>query len=199
MSTATIPLPIPRPAGDSPAVRELCSRLVPATIPEYVPLSAPPWARPGECTENVERVVREHGGECELGWQLWETLPGVLLEAEFHAVWRGDRGQRLDITPKLELPHLERIAFLPDPVLIYKGRQIDNVRVALRDDPLIHKFIAAAERHFQLMNAGDLGSYTGPVRLSPRMRDAMRRQAMLGQQIVQKYYVPSSRTTQASS
>jgi hypothetical protein len=95
---------------------------------------------------------------------LWDKLPGVLLEAEFHAVWRDASGARVDVTPKA-IPGIDHIFFLPDPALDYKGRQIDNRRVAITGDPTVEEYIVAAEAWFDVLNRGERADMT-EVRVS---------------------------------
>jgi hypothetical protein len=180
--------PIPRPVADAPEVRALCERLVPGTAPFLIEVDdpPPPGAEPNDCTANIERVIEAHGGGIEYGWQLWETLPGVMIEAEFHAVWIDAAGTRRDVTPKAF--GITRIVFLPDPNLVYEGRQIDNVRVALRDDPLIHQLIEAAEQYYEATNRGELADFHGDLVLTPEMRGLLLRRLELERQIVQKYF-----------
>ncbi len=179
--------PFPRPVVDSSEVRELCGRLVPGEIPVILQVDAPAWAEPNECTSNVARVIESHGGGLEYGWQLWETLPGVMVEAEFHAVWIDDAGRRHDVTPK-ELPGITEIVFLPDADLVYEGRQIDNVRVPLRDDKLIRGFIRAAEDFYEVTNRGELAAYHGPLRFTPEMQAIAARRQRLELAILNRYY-----------
>lgn len=120
--------------------------------------------RLNECVANATDAANELGGRVELGWQVWETLPGVVLEAEFHAIWIDKEGRRRDVTPRAHA-HITEIAFLPDPELIYEGRQIDNYREAMRDDPLIHRYIELSEDHFDALNRGDLANVHGRIRL----------------------------------
>ena len=180
-------LPIPRPVVDTPEVRALCERLVAGTIPMLLKVDAPPWAQHNECVGNVESVIEIHGGAVEYGWQLWETLPGVLVEAEFHAVWVDADGRRLDVTPK-ELPGIKQIVFLPDPALVYDGRQIDNVRMPLKDDTLITEFIQTAERFYEVTNRDGLAAYHGELVLTPEMQMIQKRRGSLELMILDKYY-----------
>ena len=110
-----------------------------------------------------------------------------MIEAEFHAVWVDPDGNYRDVTPK-EMPGIKQILFLPDPALVYGGRQIDNVRVPLRDDALIKDFIKAAEQYYEATNRGELADYHGPMALSPEMRTLMGRLLKLQELIVQTYY-----------
>lgn len=182
-----MPPPVPKPMVDTPALRALCEMLAPGEIPMRVAVDTPPYAIPRECTQNVDAVIENLGGSSEYGWQLWETLPGVLLEAQFHAVWVGDDGRRFDVTPP-ELAGVRHTVFLRDPALEYGGQQIDNVRVALVDDPIVLEFIEAAKRFFELTNEGQLAGYHGELTLMPDMKAALARQQSLGLQIVSKYY-----------
>ena len=122
--------PFPKLPSDTLEVRALCARLVPGEIPVVLNVETVPGSEVNDCTANVERIVAGHGGRCQLGWQLWETLPGVMLEAEFHSVWVDPEGDLREVTPKAL--GFKQIVFLPDPKLHYEGRQIDNVRVPLR-------------------------------------------------------------------
>lgn len=180
----------PRLPSDSPHLRALCERLVPGEIPVLLNIDTPPWAKPNDCMPNVERAVAEHGGSVQYGWQFWE-MSGVMLEAEFHAVWADPWGGRRDVTPK-DLP-FEQIVFLHDPNLHYEGRQIDNVRVPLQDDQLIRHFIAAAEAYYEATNRRELADLHGDI--APYLTSAqkqevaelMQRRVTLELQLFRKY------------
>ncbi len=179
--------PLPRPVSDGPAVRALCTDLVPGAVSEILPNEAPSWAEPNECTSNVARQVQLKGGQVDYGWRLWETLPGLMIEAEFHAVWMDDRGVRHDVSPTA-LPSIREIVFLPDPRLSYNGQQIDNVRVALRDDDLLHDFIAACEALFEVMYRGELARLHGEIPATPEMLGVQARCIDLEAALVARYY-----------
>ena len=51
------------PAKVTDKIMELCSRIVPDVEPEYVPVAGQEWSRRRECFPNVERMVREQGGQ----------------------------------------------------------------------------------------------------------------------------------------
>src|SRR5690349_8251863 len=53
----------------------------------------------GFCVDGVREKVNRNGGGIVFGWIIWEW-PGVMLESEFHSVWRTPAGELLDITPK---------------------------------------------------------------------------------------------------
>lgn len=179
--------PHPRPVTDRPEVRALCQELVPDEIPVVLGVDAPPWAQAIQCTDNVDRVIAEHGGQIEYGWRLWETIPDVMIEAEFHAVWLDADGRRHDVTPT-HYPAIKETVFLPDTKLVYEGRQIDNVRRSLVDDTLVKQFIEAAEAWFEVTNRGELADYHGQLKLTPEMRTIRRRQEQLQLQILKRYF-----------
>lgn len=123
-------------------ITRLAAKVVPGQQPIYLDVLPVSGAVPGECFANVAAKVANEGGSVVYGWQLWEW-PYVLVEAEFHAVWRASDGSLHEITPKHDGD--ERILFLPDLRRTYNGTPVDNVRVAVRDDLLVHHFIAVAE------------------------------------------------------
>jgi hypothetical protein len=80
--------------------------------PVYVPVIEDHHGLFGWCSDGVGSKIAADGGTFAYGWTIWEW-PGVLLTAEFHAVWCDDAGNFFDITPK---PGGEtRILFLHDP------------------------------------------------------------------------------------
>lgn len=87
--------------------------------------------------------------------------PGVFIEAEFHAVWRSESGQCLDIVPR-PLP-FDSITFLPDPNRNYAGLQVDNVRKPLVKDNDLVRYLFLFKRRFAIMNTGDLAGQYGEI------------------------------------
>lgn len=151
-----------RPADfDHPLIAALCNDVAPGQVPVQIPCSPPVGAAENDCFLNVQTHVDQHGGELVIGWALWE-YPGVFAEAEFHAVWRDPAsGALVDLNPRPLL--FSVISFLPDPARKYLGRQVDNIRRPLKNDPLVKQFIYHAQRFFQLTNAGDLADQHGAV------------------------------------
>jgi hypothetical protein len=87
----------------------------------------------------------------------------VFLEAEFHAVWRDPDGRLIDVTPVPTA--IDRILFLADPSRTYEGRQVNNIRRALSDNPAIKDFFRAADDEFDLMNRGTRADKHGTLAL----------------------------------
>jgi len=156
-------VPLPKVASNTmPNIIALCEQLVPNGKPLYLNVEPVNGAVENECYKNVESMIKNNGGSIQYGWQIWETIPNLMAEAEFHAVWIDSNGTLHDVTPK-SLPGINRILFLPDPLRKYLGKQIDNVRVPLRDEVLIQQFIENAEKYFEATNQGDLADYHGYI------------------------------------
>ncbi|WP_343583419.1 SEC-C domain-containing protein [Herbaspirillum sp.] len=123
-------------------IARLIHKVAQGQQPVYLDVIPEPGAIVNECYANVTKKLEIAGGEVVYGWQLWEW-PHVMVEAEFHAVWRAPEGTLHELTPKADGE--QRILFLPDPHRIYTGTPIDNVRLAIRDDLLVHDFITVSE------------------------------------------------------
>jgi hypothetical protein len=148
------------PFSISSAMRRLASELVPGGAPVYVPVRPAGGSREHECFANAAAHAAAHGGQVVYGWALWEW-PTVMVEGEFHAVWRSPGGDLVDVSPREDGE--ARVLFLPDPSRTHDGRQVDNIRRALRDDPRIHQLIELSARIFDVMNAGGRARQTGEV------------------------------------
>jgi len=140
------------PPKVDPHVGDFCARVVSGSEPKYVSVIPRAHCPPNECFENVRLLVEREGGRCVYGWSIWEW-PNVMIEAEFHCVWEFEPGRMNDVTSRTDGERT--ILFLPDPNLTYEGFQVDNVRFALRDDPLIKEFIGLAEKKHEIFNRGE--------------------------------------------
>lgn len=151
------------PASNFPQLTDLCRELAGAGVmPEYVhsqPLEDMPSK---ECFPIVESHVGVHGGEMVIGWVFWE-MPGQYVEAEFHAVWKQPDGSLLDIAPRDE--PTQCVLFLPDPLRSYEGRQVNNQRRLIRNDPVIAEFFAACDQEFEFTNRGERAGQHGALLL----------------------------------
>ena len=153
-----------------PYVLSFCRGIVTDPKPVYVPLRPLAGVPANSCFETVPPHVAKHGGEQVTGWSIWEW-PLVFIEAEFHCVWRQPDGTLLDITPKsISMP---RILFLPDPTKSYKGRQVDNIRKPMGNDPAIKRFCELSTLIYRELNKGELADYHGPIVLSPILQQYM--------------------------
>ena len=140
------------PSTISEPILSLCRSICSSQKPVYVKHSPESYAQVNECFPAVDKKVRECGGKVLYGWQLWEWSD-VLLEAEFHAVWLSPENELVDVT--LKPSHLEKILFLPDPSMRYEGKQVNNIRVPLSNNPLTRDFIGICDALFRIQNKGD--------------------------------------------
>lgn len=127
-------------------IRALCTRLGCSPDPVYVRVETHHNAQENDCFVDIEKYQKDHGGDRVIGWQIWEW-PGVMVEAEFHAIWRSPSGDLLDVSYKADCE--KQILFAADPVRTYSGHKLDNVRAAVWDHPTVHEFIRVAEEFQQ--------------------------------------------------
>lgn len=185
-----IPIPLV-PEQDANSVATIMSVLRIGTKPIRLRVEPVAGGVVNECFDNVRKAVEQGAGFATYGWKLSETLPGVMIEAEFHAVWIDAHGAMHEVSPQAELldgsTHEETL-FVPDPSKLDDGRQVDNLRIALKRDPLIQKFIKNAKRRYKYLNAGSLSDYYGEVSMTPELAEITRVSSDLQQQIWAKYY-----------
>ncbi|WON81462.1 SEC-C domain-containing protein [Acinetobacter sp. UGAL515B_02] len=91
-------------------------------------------------------------------------MPGLFIEAEFHAVWKSPEGKLIDLNPRPL--KTENILFLPDPNIIYDGNQKNNFRLALTNNPTVSKFLKLHDKIFEFMNRGERKGQYGEVKLN---------------------------------
>lgn len=159
---------------------------MPGTAPYRIAITPVPTAKMNECVANVADAVTAWGGTPTNGWALWEPLPDVILEAEFHVLWTDADGELRDVTPQA-MPFLKHVHFLPDPTLRYEGRQIPNYRVALVDDSLVYQLIDAQDALFEAVNRGELATRT-EVPLTAEIRAIQQRIDQLSDLVIRKHY-----------
>lgn len=119
--------------------------------PYYVPVKIECFAKVNECFSAVDEKIKRDGGSKLFGWQIWKL--NFLMEAEFHAIWKSDDGDLLDITPKII--SVDKIAFLPDFNTKYTGAQVDNIRLNMTNNSIVDDFINIAQAEFKILNRGD--------------------------------------------
>jgi SEC-C motif-containing protein len=169
---------VPRPSA--PAVKRLCAQVAPGAIPEYVACEYDESAGCLNCFIDVEARVEKSGGTVQYGWRIW-LLPAILVEAEFHSVWRSPSGKLIDVSTPPDVA--SRILFAPDTVRAYEGRQVNNIRMPLGDDPRIAEFIRLYDRIFEEENRGELAKQHGAVQITPVLHQLLQKQQKLGRDL----------------
>ncbi len=148
----------------------MCAQLCPAAQPVLLPVRVAAHAKPLACFDAVAQQVATRGGGACYGWQVWEW-PGLLLEAEFHAVWRANDGELHDITPKRE--PVSHILFVADPVRRFNGRRIANEYQPLSPHPAVDGFIRACRDEFELTTRAE-HAFQRALVLSPWEQEELR-------------------------
>jgi hypothetical protein len=118
--------------------------------PVYIDIMPERGAIENECFPNVNEKIKKEGGSIITGWQIWKTQN--LIEAEFHAVWKSDSNNLLDVTPKQI--SFSQILFIEDNERVYDGSQIDNVRINISGNTLADDLISVCEAIFKIENKG---------------------------------------------
>jgi hypothetical protein len=151
------------PKTISDSVLRLRGKLGLHTEPLFVPVRETVGNEINECYGNVAKKIKTDGGTIQHGWTVWES-PGKLIEAEFHAVWVSPAGEHIEITPHADGE--AEVLFIPDPNRVYQQEPIDNVRLALCDDPAIHKMIRDNEQFSQLRSLYNDGTGKAGIPIS---------------------------------
>ena len=144
-------------------VLQLAHKLVPNSKPIFIPIQANPNAKLLECFQVTKGFVSKNSGEVVYGWRVWER-PTVMLEAEFHAVWRSKEGQLTDVSYSNESG--KTILFLIDPQRVYEGKQVNNYRQPRRQGKAIEQFINACNVEFNLKNRGKRAYENGEIKFT---------------------------------
>ena len=174
-------------------ITAFCKKIVPDGQPEFLAVNAVLGAKALDCFPVVDEHVRGNGGASCYGWRIWEW-PGVLLEAEFHAVWRDPAGQLHDISPP-PTAGAKRGLFLPDPHKAYHGRQVASVRQALSDDPNVATLIDAWDREYEFMNRGKRADEHGAIIIEGEESDELQEIQQLKALAMMSLAMSTSQTT----
>lgn len=172
----------------SSEIRKFCKQITANAHPFYLKVEPAPESIKLECFPNVDNFISKNGGSVQYGWRIAEWS-GVMMEAEFHAVWRSSDGSYRDVTPFVENP----ILFLLDNARTYQGKQISNIRYALSNNPLIHEFIAVNNQIFEVTNQGNLAEKHGKIPIPAHLiRPLQIRSAELFMKIYKSIAKPNS-------
>lgn len=156
---------VPQTIDDN--VKRLIKRITTTNKPIYLDVTPESYAEINECIPAVNQKIEKDGGSVQLGWQIWQT-PNIMIEAEFHAVWKSPDGTFKDITPKSE--NIRRILFIPDSKAKYNGALRNNIRLNISGNKLVDDFIRICNAIYKLTNKGER-AYKNKIRLSNEESD----------------------------
>jgi len=154
------------PAKVTDKIMEMCSGMVTGVAPVYVPVKAAGWSMMNECFPNVQRMVREQGGQQVNGWAVWQWA-NIAVTLEAHAVWESPEGKLVDITPH-DCSEKE-ILFLRDGSMVYSGRPIGSIRQPLTGSPLVAELIGLLNERDRIMCASADRIYALPKEMYLRI------------------------------
>lgn len=174
----------------TPAIERLCRRIARDARPVYLIVDPLPNGTVDDCFSNVARKITTAGGSQVLGWTIWATP--VMVEGEFHAVWRSPIGDLLDVSPRSGGE--TKILFLPDLSRAYEGKQVNNVRASVyRNDVLVERFIKLSDQIYEVMNHGDRAGLHGMVSVSAsEIAPLMMKKEQVGRQMMARKIVPDA-------
>lgn len=167
-----------------PDVVKFCRRVVRDSNPYYIAVKPDVGGEPLDCFSIVEEKIHSEGGEAIIGWAIWEW-PKVIIEAEFHCVWKSAKGEVIDITPRD--PPIKRILFVEDPRRKYEGTQVDNIRHPLKRDRDILRMIELGDLLFEVLNRGELKHMHGTVAVDIAHEAYEEERRMIVQKLMSKY------------
>jgi hypothetical protein len=127
----------------------------------FVHVKPKKWASENDCFPNVSKMVNENGGDMILGWALYES--DILVEAMYHAVYRTQNNELIDITPNI--CSFPRILLVKDKNSPYTGATRDNFRVNPSGNPLADDFIHIYEAEHKIKNYKER-AYTTKIKLT---------------------------------
>lgn len=159
-------------------ILNLCNEINPNELPVWVPIRTMKNALPSECFPNVENKIKKDGGEIQYGWAIWEW-ENVMIEAEFHAVWRSPEGRLICVSPH---EYDDRICFLPDNSKVFNRiDRVDNIRKSLRSEPIVDEFIKVCIALYAEKERLTKGQFdVVKMQITPELRDLARQhQALL--------------------
>jgi uncharacterized protein YchJ len=142
-------------------VEELIKLLPETNSPKIIPVYEELSADINFCFQNVEKQVKNFGGEQIFGWKIWKH--SFMIEAEFHSIWRNPSNELVDITPQID--NAKQILFVPDNKTKYTGQQIDNIRLRTTNNKLADDYIELVKAKYALLNRGERANQNGLVEL----------------------------------
>lgn len=132
-------------------IEKLIKKLGATHEPDYIDVEPEPGAEVGDCFPAVQKKIASDGGKMIMGWQIWQSKN--IVEAECHAVWEDPEGEIHDITPKSI--GINRILFVEDADMVYKERQVDNIRMNITNNKLVDDLIGVSQAIHRFDNKGE--------------------------------------------
>jgi hypothetical protein len=144
------------PSKDDAKVLEFCRSISCDGPPFYVPVRPEPGFLPIQCLTNVVKKVEMSKGEIVRGWEV-SQIPRLHLDARFHAVWKSQAGDYVDVTP--EEFGMSQVLFLPDVRYRDSEPAVPRHRFSLaKDTALVQRYWSLADELLALMQSSAFGA-----------------------------------------
>lgn len=168
------------PREITPVIRKLCQQINSGEKPVWIPVQVVAGAVPNECFGNVVMKIANSGGTIQCGWTILEWKD-VLVEGEFHVVWRSPENKLVCVSPKVNGE--KRMLFLPDNSRVWDEKnRIDNIRLPLREDPVVMELITVKQeltKEYNILASKQLGAPLTPserfIALSAKERELFKK------------------------
>ena len=141
------------PQIDDQKLAAFCSQICRDSEPILVPVNPDAGSAVLDCFANTACKASQDGGQVVYGWEI-SLLPGLYLEAQFHAVWKSPSGELISVTPGEN--RQTEIVFLSDHSRTYNGARVENLRYSLVDgaDALLRAIDSLQSEMMPLIAAG---------------------------------------------
>ena len=148
-------------------IQRLCKRIGTGTAPCFVEVVPEADSIFSECFRNVQRKIQRDGGESQHGWIIWEA-PNILVEGEFHCIWRSPGGKLLCVSARKD--NEGSLAFLPDHSRSFFGRPVGHISIAWPRRKSVEKLLEL-EASFQRFRSQHTDPATGLERCPKSTHD----------------------------
>lgn len=154
------------PSNNNKKVLEFC-RQISDSVPFYIDVIPEVTSTSKYCHHNVKIYTEKNAGEIVYGWIIWQQTH-MMLEAEFHSVWKSPCGRYLDITPNRI--GSKQILFVPDmehSYDFYGNTRLCNKWHPLTNHPDFKKLNEVLQKHHELLE-----SYPGLGKMELTVEDS---------------------------
>lgn len=119
-------------------ILDFCNETLNGGEPVFVPVVADEDSVINECFHNVERKINKYGGSIVYGWIIWIAY-NFIIQGEFHAVWKSNEGNIVDITTKQDGE--DKILFVEEKIIKFNGSRVKSKFKNISNDAIVDSYI----------------------------------------------------------
>lgn len=150
------------PLSVSKELYEITGKVSCKSKPVFIHITPANHATELNCHNNVNAHIQLFGGSIVYWWCIY-VWPRVLVEFEFHSMWKSNNGELHDITQR---PDKETdCLFLQDDDLKYSGLRLPNLLFSLSKDKLVIDYINASNEYAAIITENQT-PYTGEAKVN---------------------------------